>query len=183
MSYVRHLREATTELARHDTKVDADRWGPHKPLPSAEKRHPPAVLAVAKAGKGGEARLVKYKDTSIYLPPLVARVDVASMASAVAGSSFLLDASIIREPLASALSRPAKARRHSCSRTTNDLASAIETPRSVRHLQHPNPRSMRRGDVLASVIHQNHAALIYHTSVLPYILQSGRTFAAGLRRL
>ena len=61
MSYVRHLREATTELARHDTKVDVrDRWGPQKPLPSAEKRHPPAVLAVAKARKR-RARLVKYK--------------------------------------------------------------------------------------------------------------------------
>ena len=61
MSYVRHLREATTELARHDTKVDVrDRWGPQKPLPSAEKRHPPSVLAVAKARKR-RARLVKYK--------------------------------------------------------------------------------------------------------------------------
>jgi len=61
MSYVRHLREATTELARHDTKVDVrDRWGPQKPLPSAEKRHPPEVLAVAKARKR-RARLVKYK--------------------------------------------------------------------------------------------------------------------------
>ena len=61
MSYVRHLREATTELARHDTKVDVrDRWGPQKPLPSAEKRHPPGVLAVAKARKR-RARLVKYK--------------------------------------------------------------------------------------------------------------------------
>ena len=61
MSYARHLREATAELARNDTKVDVrDRWGPQKPLPSAEKRHPPEVLAVAKARKR-RARLVKYK--------------------------------------------------------------------------------------------------------------------------
>ena len=61
MSYARHLREATSELARNDTKVDVkDRWGPQKPLPSAEKRHPPSVLAVAKARKR-RARLVRYK--------------------------------------------------------------------------------------------------------------------------
>ena len=51
MSYVRHLREATTELARHDTKVDVrDRWGPQKPLPSAEK----GILRCHGRGEGPE---------------------------------------------------------------------------------------------------------------------------------